>query len=395
VDNVRPVMPLAARIIDAAVQVGLPLLGDYNADPAPFGVAHTLFNMTNGRRASALAAYLKPATHRSNLHILTNTYCAAIVFEGNRAVGTRLIIDGTELLVRARGEVILSAGAISSPKILELSGVGEAGRLRALGIGVVADRPSVGENLQDHLAIGTQRQLRGIGSLNQELRGYRLVINSLRYGLTRRGILASTHGPVTGFARVQRDALTPDVQFFGSPLSMGPTKDGRGMEFERRPGVTVTFYQLRPASRGSCHISTSDSFAAPVLKCNYLSFERDRDVAVKELRLANHILDQPALSALTVAASRHEMSDADLLEYARATAGSAYHLCGTCRMGADAASVVDSELRVRGTRRLRVIDASIFPNIVSANTVAATLLVAEKGAELLLAAPELSAGSAA
>ncbi|MFU2325041.1 GMC family oxidoreductase [Pseudomonas sp. NFX98] len=381
--------PLSARIIEAAEQAGLPAGGDYNCGD-PNGLGLMQMNKWHGKRFSSEAAYLKPAMERPNLTLISGAEVSRVVLEGRVAVGVEYLHQGLKATARAREEVILAAGAINSPKLLQLSGIGAPDRLAAAGVPVVHALPGVGENLQDHYNIGIQLPLKNVGSINEQMRGFRLIFNGIRYLFTGGGILGNSPAQVTGYSRVMEDADSADIQLWGMPGSVRVVRGGKGenkLVMDSTPGVSLSFTQNRPASRGHVHIKTSDPQAKPEIVNNYLSEQLDQRVAVRGLRLIRKILEQPAFDGIRAGTAGPDEAfahDDALLDYARKNGRSSYHLAGTCRMGHSVDAVVDHELRVHGLDRLRVIDSSIMPTIVSANTHAATMMIAEKGAELLL-----------
>ena len=381
--------PLSLKLIEAGVQAGLPAGTDYNdGDPAGLGLLQ--MNKWRGKRFSASAAYLKPALNRVNLTVRTNAFVDRLALTGREATGVYYSHEGEQRLALADVEVILAAGAINSPKLLELSGIGDADRLRGIGRPVVAELPGVGENLQDHFNIGIQLPLKAIGSINEQMRGLRLMMNGVRYLLTGGGILGNSPAQVTGYAKVMESAASSDIQLWGMPGSVQVKRGSKGenkLVMNDAPGCALSFNQNRPASRGHTHARSSDPRDQPEIINNYLAESLDRDVAVRGLRLIRAILEQPVFDPYRAGPAGPDeafSSDDGLIAYARAAGRSSYHLVGTCRMGSGGYAVVDDELRVRGINRLRVIDSSVMPTIVSANTHAATVVIAEKGAELVL-----------
>lgn len=381
--------PLSHRLIKASEEAGLPAGSDYNSgDPLGLGVLQ--MNKYRGKRFSSSRAYLRPALGRPNLKVETGALVRRILLENGIAGGVSYDRGGVEVVAMADGEIILTAGAINSPKLLELSGVGDPGRLAGFGIAVAAALPAVGENLQDHYNVGVKMPLSKVGSINEQMRGARLFLNGVRYLLTGGGILGNSPAQVTGYAQVMENAASADIQFWGMP---GSVQVKRGSDGENRlvmddePGVSLSFNQNRPLSRGQTHIRTADPGAAPSIRYNYLADPLDCEVNVRGLRLARHILQQPAFDDCRAGSAGPDAAFASndaLLAYAREVGRSSYHIVGTCRMGPGADAVVDAELRVHGITRLRVVDSSVMPVIVSANTHAATVMIAEKGADMIL-----------
>jgi choline dehydrogenase len=325
---------------------------------------------------------------RGNLSVETYAHAARILFEGRRAIGVEYYRDGERRQVRARAEVILSGGTINSPQLLELSGIGDGERLKALGIDPIVHSPRVGENLQDHFASMVRaRMKKGTPGLNELSSGYRLVGQMIRFALTRTGLLALGGSNLTAFLKSDPALDLPDIQFFASPATVDFEAYARGkMVMEREPGITIGGYVMRPRSRGSIHARSPDFREPPSIRPNFLSDAADERAQVASLKWARRVMASPALSPfiereLTPGAA--SASDAALLEFARAGGSTGYHQSCTCAMGPGAEAVVDPSLKVNGVDGLRVIDASVMPNIVSGNTNAATMMIAEKGAEMI------------
>jgi choline dehydrogenase len=330
-------------------------------------------------------AFLRPALQRSNLTVLTGAQVSRVRFEGTRAVGVEWVRGGQAESARADAEVILSAGAIQSPQLLQLSGVGPAAALKRLGLPVVHDAPEVGANLQDHYQARTIVRLRRPLSLNNDVRNpLKLAAMGLEWLLFDRGPLTVGAGQVGGFARTRhaRDDRA-DVQFAVMPLSV----DKPGQPLHRFAGFTATACQCRPASRGSVTLVSADPFAAPRIQANYLAEAIDRQTLTDGIRMLLDIYAQPAFSPLIeapVLPARGAASEQALLQFACEQGSTVFHPSGTCRMGGDERAVVDPELRVQGVSRLRVIDASVMPRMTSANINAPTLMIGERGAARVL-----------
>jgi choline dehydrogenase len=381
--------PMLDKIVGAFEQAGAPVSTDLNGTTRE-GVSRVRLNARRGLRMSAAVAYLHPAMRRSNLRVITGALAARVLFEGRQASGMEFRRGEENGVVRAR-QVILAGGAINSPQLLELSGIGQSERLSALGIAVLHDSPRVGENLQDHFAAMVRARMNpGAPSFNAMSRGLRLAGQVLRYAFTRTGLLALGGSNLTAFLKSDPALDLPDLQFFASPATVdyqGLAKGGK-MTMEREPGITVGGYVMRPQSRGSIHIVSADPGVHPAIRPNFLAEQADQRATVAALKWARKVLGQPMLAPyvereLTPGPSVQE--DQDFLAFAQAGGSTGYHQSCTCAMGADGRAVVDPMLRVNGVAGLRVVDASVMPNIVSGNTHAATVMIAERASDIILA----------
>jgi choline dehydrogenase len=374
---------LCEAFIEAAQQAGFPRNDDFNG-PTQEGAGYFQLTTRNGRRWSTAAGYLKEARRRSNLRVEVNALTARILFEGRRAVGVEYRQNGEMRTAYADGEVILSGGAFNSPQLLQLSGVGPQQLLRDHGIGVIADMPGVGEDLQDHLQIRMQYRCTEPVTMNDVINDWRYrYAAGLRYLMTRKGLLTIGAGYAGAFLKTRPDLASPDVQLHFLIFST----DAAGAALHPFPGFIVSVCQLRPESRGFVRIKSRDPAAAPAIQPRYLTSRVDRDVVVDGLKVIRRIMEKPVMRRYIeeeFLPGDKCQSDADLLDYARATGGTVYHPTSTCRMGPDPNAVVDERLRVRGFERLRVIDASIMPTVASGNTNAATVMIGEKGADMIL-----------
>ena len=373
------------KLLDASLEAGLPAAHDHNAE-APLGLSRAQLNWRGGRRMSSAASYLKPARSRPNLQVLTDSTVLRLVIENGEAKGILVRTPSGQKEIKAAREVVLSAGALGSPLLLEQSGIGDPARLAALGIPVVANAPEVGENLQDHLLVMCKHQLRNVGTINEQSGPLHTAWNEVRYSLSRTGLLSGTPTEVVGYGLTDGESGAANVQFFGAPITYSMTnKDGKvAVVVDRAPGLSFGMYQCRPRSRGRVHLKDTNGSAAIV--GNYLTVEEDRRVIVAGLRLCRKILAQPAIAPFVVqeiGPGEAAQSDEALLDYARAAGYTAYHAVGSCRMGSDPKSVVDLQLRVRGVGRLRVVDASVMPALVGANTHAPTVMIAERAADMI------------
>jgi choline dehydrogenase len=391
VSDPRDTHPISDAVIKAGIEAGLPFNNDVNGN-AQDGISYFQMTVKNGRRWSLAMAYLRPAMARRNLHVEVNAQAEKLVMEGRRAIGVRYRQNGTSVDVRARREVILSGGAVNSPQLLELSGIGDPAVLAAAGVPVVHALPGVGGNLQDHYVVATAYRLHDCISVNELSRGWRLAREVLRYVTARKGLLTLSAAHIQAYIRTRPGLSGPDVQYHILPASMdveGFATTGK-MALERLPGLTIAPCQLRPESRGSIHIKSADPLARPAIRPNYLSDPVDQATIVAGLRWARQLAAQPALAPWMGAELRPGVaaqSDGELLDYARAFGSTIYHPVGTAAMGRadDPNSVVDPQLRVHGIAGLRVVDASVMPRLVSGNTNAATVMIAEKAADMIMA----------
>jgi len=379
--------PVAEAFIAAGVSVGIPYTRDFNGEQQE-GVGYYQATARRGLRCSARVAFLRPARRRANLRVITGAHATRILFDGVRARGIVYRAGEDERQVLAAKEVILAAGALQSPQLLQLSGVGPAELLHRHGIAVVSDRKGVGGNLQDHLQARFILECKHRITLNDDMRSFtRMARAGLSYALFRKGPLGWWAGLAGGFARTRAELDRPDVQLLLMPFSTERV-DARLHTFS---GFTLSMCKLRPESRGSVRIRSADPLAAPAIQVNYLADARDLETMLAGVKLMRRITAAPALAAI-IACERDPgpacASDDEIAAFIRAKGISVYHPVGTCRMGPDADAVVDPELRVRGVSGLRVVDASIMPTLVSGNTNAAAILIGEKGADLILQSAE-------
>ena len=371
---------------EAAQEAGLPATTDFNRGDNT-GVGYFDVNQRSGIRWNASKAYLRPAMKRPNLTIITGAQTQRLMFEGKRCVGVEYRGD-TEYFARARSEVILSAGAVNSPQLLELSGVGNGARLQAMGIDVVHDLRGVGENLQDHLQLRMAYKVQGVRTLNTlSATWWGKAFIGMQYVLTRGGPMSMAPSQLGAFAKSNADdpSITrPDVEYHVQPLSL----DRFGEPLHAFNAFTASVCALRPTSRGSVHIQSPDAHLAPLIAPNYLSTDRDREVAVNALRLTRRIVASPALAKYSpeeILPGSEYRTDEELAVAAGKVGTTIFHPVGTCRMGVatDRDAVVDSRLRVIGVEGLRVVDASVMPTITSGNTNSPTLMIAERASEMI------------
>lgn len=377
--------PLTDAVLAACEEMGTPRVEDINDVDSvrDGGVGLQTRNSRNGKRVSASEAFLKPARKRANLEVLTLTQALRIVIEDGRATGVEIRNASGQRLVHGR-EIIVSAGSVETPKLLQLSGVGPAAVLEAAGVPVVVDSPDVGRNLREHRYLQTVLEVTG-GSLNPAFSGLGLLKAVLDYALFSKGALTHSAHEAGGFFKSTPDLDHADVQLGISLYSLAMTETGAVPD--KHHGLTLLAYFTRPESLGELHIVSADPDVAPVINANHFSAEIDRKKAVALFRWLRALAKQPALAPWIVreqAPGPSVDSDEDILLNATSLGGTSFHICGTCRMGADPASVVDPQLRVRGVQNLRVADASIMPTIVSGNTNAPTMVIGMRAAEFIL-----------
>jgi choline dehydrogenase-like flavoprotein len=379
--------PLSAAMLEACVEAGIPRSDDINGAEQE-GVTWFQLFTRNGRRCSTAVAYLHPAMSRPNLKVQTRALAARVLFEGRRAVAVEYDRHGSRHLARARAEVILAAGAVASPQLLEVSGIGRGSLLQQHGIPVVADLPGVGENLQDHYMIGAQwRVKRQFVTVNELSHGVKLAREIVRYAFTHTGLLSYAVAHIVAFHRSEPSVARPDIQLhlMAASMDLEELAKSQALVLERLPGMTCSPCQIRPESRGSVHVRSPDTAAYPAIVPNYLSHPVDQRIVIAGMKLTRKVMSQPALAPyLESTADGFGDSDDAMIAYARVAGNTLYHAVGTCKMGRDPMAVVDPQLRVLGVERLRVVDASIMPRITSGNTNAATIMIGEKGSDLVL-----------
>ncbi|HVG04490.1 MAG TPA: choline dehydrogenase [Burkholderiaceae bacterium] len=382
VSNIAHKHVLIEAFIDGAATLGIPRTDDFNGQ-TQLGAGYFQLTTRNGWRSSAATAYLGPARRRSNLRIETDAHATALVFEGRRAVGVRYRQGGRDFEARCSREVLLAAGALQSPQLLQLSGIGPAALLAQHGIDVVHDLPGVGENLQDHLQIRLIYECTKPITTNDELRSlFGRVKIGLQWLIARRGPLAIGINQGGCFMHALDGSATPDIQFHVATLSA----DVAGGAVHPFSGFTLSIYQLRPASRGRVAINSRDPMEPPSMRPNYLTEEIDRRTTVAGMRAARAIAQSEPMRPFV----RREVNpgpaatdDAALLEFARNHGATIFHPSCTCKMGNDPMAVVDARLRVHGIAGLRVVDCSIMPVLISGNTNAPVMMIAEKAVDMI------------
>jgi choline dehydrogenase len=383
VSNTVQTDPLSEAFIQSAKACGFPRNDDFNGETQE-GAGYHQTTMRRGRRCSTAVGYLRPAQKRSNLQIVTHAMTERIVFEGRRARGVIYRQGGgTPVTVHAAREVIVCGGAINSPQLLMLSGVGPAEHLAEHGIAVVHHLPGVGQNLQDHYSTPIKLRCRFPITVNHIMQSHvRMLRTGLDYILARKGALAFAASAAALFACTRPEVASPDMKISISPFSADRLQDG----LHAWSGFTLGSYQLRPDSRGDIRLKSTDPGAAPAMQANYLSARLDQETAVAGLRICRALLAQPALRRYVAAEylpGPQVEKDDELLDYARQYGSTTFHPTSTCKMGDDPMAVVDPTLLVHGLTGLRVVDASIMPTVISGNTNAPTIMIAEKAVDLI------------
>jgi choline dehydrogenase len=387
-ERVLKVTPHPARnrlcdaTIAAAEALGAPRVDDLNTlDGA--GVGYQSRTIHRGHRQTAATAFLAPVRSRANLRVMTDTDVTRILFDGTRAVGIELRNRAGVRVEQRGGEVILCAGALNSPKLLQLSGVGPADRLRALGVGVVADVPDVGQNLREHRLLRLQFRVTGYSD-NRAFSGWRLIGNAMRYALLGRGPLTYAAFEVGGFIKTRPDLARPDAQIGMAPISLDPSSQKLVMETE--PGALCGGYPMRPESRGKLMIRSADPDERPLIDPRYLTAEEDRLTSVRLVHFIRALFAQTPLKDYVVAETwpgEAVHSDDEIIDAFQRFGAAGFHAAGTCRMGADDRSVVDTDLRVRGIQGVRVADISVMPQLVSGNTNAPAMALAWRAGQII------------
>ena len=383
VQNIRAKRDICEALIDAAEELGLPRNDDFNGVKQE-GAGYFQQTARGGLRCSTARAFLNPVKNRSNLKIIVHALVEKVVVEGTKTIGIAISVKGAprQYWLKSGGEVILSAGAIGSPQILQLSGIGSAALLQGLEIPVVKALTGVGANLQDHLQIRTVYEV-NVPTLNEEINNlFRRMMIGVQYALTRTGPMSMGASQVCIFARSNEYVETPDIQYHFQPLSA----DKPGIEMHPFSGITLSVCQLRPESRGRIEIKSPNPRAYPAIYPNYLSADRDCQTAIDSLKFTRRLVNTEALKPFIV--GEHlpgpgVQTDDELLDGARNIAQTIYHPTSTCKMGADAMAVVNERLQVHGIEGLRVVDASVMPTITSGNTNAPTIMIAEKASDMI------------
>ena len=369
---------------EAAAETGIPKIDEFNRGDN-FGNAYFQMNQNRGRRWSATKAFLKPAIHRKNLKVMTRTQVARIIISNNRAIGVELVKnDNSTKILRGLREVIIAAGTVGSPQLLELSGIGDTDVLKHAGVQTVHHLPGVGENLQDHLQIRSIYKVQNTRTLNRQANSlFGLASMAIEYALLRRGPLTMPPSQLGAFAKSDEHQSSANMEWHVQPLSL----DKFGDPLHKFDAITPAVCNLRPSSRGHIHIVSSQVKCHPAITLNYLSTDSDRAVAIAGMKYTRKIMNADALKKFKpeeIEPGINCIEDKELAHAAGNLGTTIFHPVGTCKMGNDKMAVVDDRLRVHGIDHLRVVDASIMPTITSGNTNAPTVMIAEKGAEFIL-----------
>jgi choline dehydrogenase len=383
--HMSEIPPLCRAVVEAGQEIGLDYRSDVNALPHG-GIGYCQQTRGGRRRASAARAYLRPAMKRPNLSVVLHALVHRIVLDGRRAIAVEYSRGGKLERVDAEREIILAAGAVGSPHILQLSGVGDPEHLNRIGVTVQHALPGVGQNLQDHYVVRMTHRVTGLPTANERSRGLPLAAELLKYLVRGDGILSYSASLVAASVKVLEESATPDVQCSFAPGSFKEAQIGAMDDF---PGLTGGMWQMRPLSRGYVQAKSADPAAAPAINPRYLSDPTDCRAVAGGLRFVRRIFAAPTLArhlGEEILPGRDVQTDDELVDYARRNGSTVYHATCTCKMGIDDMAVVDDQLRVRGLERLRIVDASVMPTVTSTNTNAPTFMIAEKGAAMLRAA---------
>jgi len=382
VEDYRTILPLTHAFVEAAQQAGHTFRKDLNGQEQE-GVGYSQMTRLGKWRGSTARTFLAAAKGRDNLRIETNAIATRLLFDGKKCIGVAFRQEGQDREIRVSREVILSGGAINSPHLLQISGIGPAAHLQSIGVDVVHDAPNVGANLQDHYVTRVSHRVRVQTSINELARGWRLARELGKFVLNGNGALTFGVTSAQVFARSREGLASPDLQLLFTPASYDPTRFGT---LEKEKGMTVAICPVRPDSRGTIMAGSADPMEKAIIRPNYLSAPSDYQVLKAGMNYVRKIFEQPAIAQHSVGEilpGPQIQSDDELADFARRYGTTIYHPVGTCRMGEDTAAVVDSRLRVQGIANLRVIDASVMPVLTTGNTNAPTIMIGEKGAAMI------------
>jgi choline dehydrogenase len=382
VEDYRTILDLTHRFVEAAQQAGYPFTPDYNGKQQE-GVAYSQMTRRGRLRGSTARTFLAEARHRNNLKIVTDAIATKLLFDGKRCTGVAFRQKGADREVHAAREVILSGGAVNSPHVLQISGIGRAEHLKSIGVEIVHDLPGVGANLNDHYVVRISHRVRGAVTINQLARGARLMREIARWATVGNGALTFGVTSAMVFCRSREGLSSPDLQLLFTPASYA---QGVFRQLEREPGMTVAVCPVRPESRGTIMAQSPDPLQYPAIRPNYLSAPSDLRVLISGINQTRKIFAQPAMAPYSVEETvpgPDIATDDQFSEFARKVGTNVFHPVGTCKMGTDPMAVVDPRLRVIGIAGLRVIDASIMPAVTTGNTNAPTIMIGEKGSEMI------------
>ena len=384
VEDYRTILPITHRFVEAAQQAGHRFAKDLSARPPAEGVGYSQMSRNGRFRGSTARTFLRNARGRANLTVETHAHATRLHFDGTRCTGVSFRQRGRDRHALAAREVIVSGGTVNSPHLLQISGVGPAQHLRDIGVPVHHDLPGVGANLSDHYTVRITHRVRGAATINTLARGWRLTGQIARFAVFGDGALTFGVSSAQCYTRSREGLASPDIQLLFTPASFGEDNFG---DLEKLPGMSCAVSIARPHSRGEIMAVSADPFAPPAIRPNFLAEAEDMRIALEGIRQAREIFAQPAFAGHDAGETSPGPGVADreaLEEFVRTTGRTIYHPVGTCRMGEDPRAVVDSRLRVRGLQGLRVVDASVMPTVTTANTNAPTIMIAEKGAAMIV-----------
>jgi choline dehydrogenase len=382
VEDYRTILPITHKFIEAAQQAGFPLTKDYNGAQQE-GVSYSQMTRNHRFRASTARTFLAQAKGRPNLNIITEAQTGKLLFDGKKCVGVAYCRGGRDLEIRANCEVIVCAGAVNSPHILQISGIGPAQHLQSIGVDVLHDSPGVGGNLNDHYVVRISHRIKDMITINEMARGPRLLGEIAKYAFKGNGALTMGVTAAMVFSRSREGLSSPDLQLLYTPTSYTGRVIG---DLEKKPGISVAICPVRPESRGTIMAENPDPMARPIIRPNYLSAESDSHVLFSGIQQTKSILEAPALAEVSLGQTvptRDINTVEDAKQWAKDEGATIYHPVGTCKMGEDAMSVVDSRLKVHGIDGLRIVDASVMPTVTTGNTNAPTIMIGEKAAAMI------------